>query len=43
MGVEDKGWRGTGWSNLSQDTIVGSYEHDNERLGSKLYGDFLIN
>jgi len=43
MDVEDKGWGGRDWSNLSQDTMVGSYEHDNESLGSKQYGDFLIN
>jgi len=43
MDVEDIGWGDMDWSNLSQDKMVGSYEHGNERLGSKQYGDFLIN
>jgi hypothetical protein len=43
MDIEDIGWGGMDWSNLSQDAMVGSYEHDNEPLGSKQYGDFLIN
>jgi len=31
------------WSNLSHDTMVGTYEHDNEPLGYTQYGELLIN
>jgi len=43
MDVEDIGWGDMDWSNLSQDTMVGSYEHYNEPLGFTQYGYFLIN
>jgi hypothetical protein len=38
MDVEDIRWGGMDWSKLSQDIMVGSYEHDNECLGSKQLG-----
>lgn len=43
MDVEEIGWGGMDWINLSHDKMVGSYEHDSEPLGSKQLVEYSIN